>query len=130
MKINLKTISVTATPNKGLSLIEVLITVAILSSAIAVVLRAFASLLATTQYSQNITRATLLAEDKLWRLENGLPFEDKERGEEKFTPAYTQTPDILPDFKDLELLKVSVSWEEKGASPYTIDFYTYLQKKT
>jgi type II secretion system protein I len=52
--------------NRAFTLLEVLITVAILSSAIIFVFRAFTASLAANRLSQNITRACFVAEAKLW----------------------------------------------------------------
>lgn len=108
--------------NKSFSLLEVVITVAILTSAITVVLRAFTTIISGVNLSQNITMACLLAEDKLWRLENGFALE--ESAEEKPEFSYTQET-LDTGIPGLDKLKLGVSWEEKRANPYSLEFYVY-----
>ncbi|MFA4843036.1 MAG: prepilin-type N-terminal cleavage/methylation domain-containing protein, partial [Candidatus Omnitrophota bacterium] len=83
MKISPKTISAIQIPNKGLTLLEVLITVAILAGAIVFVFRGFLTALSATKFSQNVTLACLLAEDKIWKAENNFPDTDEGSPEAK-----------------------------------------------
>lgn len=67
-----KIISVMTVKNKGFSLLEVIIAVAILSSGIMVVLQAFSFCAHLTGLFCDITNAVFLAEDKLQELEFNL----------------------------------------------------------
>ncbi|MFH1191309.1 MAG: prepilin-type N-terminal cleavage/methylation domain-containing protein, partial [Candidatus Omnitrophota bacterium] len=51
---------------RGFSLAEVLITMAILVTGIVFVFRAFVTSMSSAKFSQNITMACLLAENKIW----------------------------------------------------------------
>ncbi len=58
--------------NKGLTLLEVLVAVAILGLGIVFVFRAFFSVLEAEKRSQNIMESYFLAEDYLWQIEVSL----------------------------------------------------------
>jgi len=108
--------------NKAFSLLEVIITVAILSSAIVVVLRAFTTIISAAKLSQDITLACFFTEDKLWKLENDFPLQEDGAEENRFTYSYEFLDTNTPKLKEL---KFNVSWEEKRNSPYSLEFYTY-----
>lgn len=122
--------------NRAFSLLEVLITVAVLSTAIIFVLRSFTAALSAARFSQNIGLACYLAENKLWEIEQKqkLYYEPliPEQGsqilqERRFNWAYTLSK--LTD-ADLILLKVKVSWQEKAREKeYSLSFSTYLLPK-
>lgn len=116
--------------NKAFSLLEVIISVAILSTAIVFIFRAFTMVLASVRFSQNITLACFLAEDKLWRLENKFPLTDTSQEETlrniKFEYNHELTKTDTPELKQL---KFTVSWIEKRENPYAIEFFTYLYEK-
>lgn len=116
--------------NKAFSLLEVIITVAILSTAIVFVFRAFTTVLSSVKFSQNITLACFLAEDKLWRIENNFALTDEaqpEKPEEKFRFDFTK--ENIPELSILKELTLAVSWEEKRANPYSLQFATYILSK-
>ncbi|MDD2751646.1 MAG: type II secretion system minor pseudopilin GspI [Candidatus Omnitrophica bacterium] len=52
--------------NKGFTLIEVLVTIAIVSTAITFIFRSFATLLSSQKMSQNMILACFLAEEKIF----------------------------------------------------------------
>lgn len=115
--------------NRAFTLIEVLITVAILSSAIIFVFRSFATALTSVKFSQDLTRACYLAEDKLWEINqyslngNSLP---EQGSEDKFRWEYEISPASEPN---LEELKLNVYWKKnKKESDYSLQFSTYLAK--
>ncbi len=113
-----------------------MITVAILSTAIVFTLRAFASVLTGVRFSQDISLACLLAEDKMWEAEA----KQKESKEPLEPASGSQTMggrDFNWDYtaakiEDMDLinLEFNVSWKEKAREKeYTLDFITYLIPK-
>ena len=118
----------------GFTLIEVLITVAILSGGIIFLLRSFAACLSSTKFSQNIMLACLLAEEKHWEVEfdfdNALKMPAPERevvqGKD-FNWKYEVKGTNLSGLKELNL---SILWEENSRQKeYSIDFFNYLSSK-
>lgn len=116
--------------NRAFSLLEVIITVAILSTAIVFVFRAFTTVLSSVRFSQNINQACFFAEDQLWKIENNFPLtanpEEENTPQTKFTYNYTLTDTDIPELKQLKLV---VSWEEKRKNPYSLEFFTYILTK-
>ncbi|MBI4972838.1 MAG: prepilin-type N-terminal cleavage/methylation domain-containing protein [Candidatus Omnitrophica bacterium] len=121
---------------KGLSLLEVLITTAILSSAIIFVFRAFTTALSAARFSQNITLACFLAEDKFQEWEErqkelttplGLDAGREKKQARDFNWNYETNK--LADSNLIEL-KFNVSWKESiRQKDYVLDFFTYLLAK-
>ena len=122
--------------NKAFSLLEVIITVAILSTAIVFVFRAFTTVLSSVRFSQNITYACLLAEDKLWEIEE----KQKESSDPLEIASGTKTlqgRDFRWDYTatkiaDLNLvdLEFNLHWQEKAREKeYSLNFRTYLRSK-
>jgi type II secretion system protein I len=112
-----------------------MITVAILSTAIVFALRAFAVVLSGVRFSQNITLACLLAEDKIWEAE----MKQKEN-KDLLKPASGKETMQGRDFNweyevsdtdsaNLKFLKFTVSWQEKRENPYSLEFFTYILSK-
>ena len=125
----------TSRSNKAFSLLEVIITVAILSVAIMFIFRSFASAIASTKFSQNISLACFLAESHLWEIEQrhkdnlALPSpQGTEKIEERgFNWDYTILDTDIPELKKL---KFTVSWKERlREKEYSVDFFTYLAPK-
>lgn len=120
--------------NKAFTLLEVLITVAILSTAIVFVFRSFTASLSSVKFSQNITLACYLAKSKLWEIEQyyknnlELPASGEETVQnKKFNWSYEIT---VSETSNLEQLKLTISWQENiREAPYTIEFLTYLLPK-
>lgn len=117
---------------KAISLIEVLITVAILSGGIVFVFRGFMTSLSAANLSQNIMLASFLAEDKFWQIEemqkqkmlkdnSGLETINVQNKE--FNVKYEISRTGMDGF---EKLNVSVSWPKDRKSSYSVDFSTYL----
>ncbi len=101
--------------NKAFSLIEVLISIAILSTSLIVVLKAFSFSAKATGISLDFTKAVFLAEDKIQELEfslkNNLIGKDtaKNKGKEgKFEWKYVITS--KPEF-NLFTLDFEVAWK-------------------
>lgn len=122
--------------NKAFSLVEVLITVGILSTAITFIFRSFTASLNSAKFSQNITLACYLAESKLFEIEqkqkNSLPPIENEEGSQdlqgkKFNWSYeieqTEDPNLIK-------LEFNVSWQEGvREKEYVLSFSTYLLPK-
>ena len=120
--------------NRAFTLLEVLITVAILTTAITFIFRSFTASLAFAQFSQDITIACYLAEDKLWEIEQSPVSGPKSSGwgsqriqNKNFNWLY-EIRDT--DNDDLKELKLTVSWKENvREKEYTMEFLTYLQAR-
>jgi prepilin-type N-terminal cleavage/methylation domain-containing protein len=111
--------------NRAFSLLEVIITVAILATAIVFIFQGFSAVLSSITLSQNITQACFLSEDKLWKLENDFPLSDslwEEAPYDKFSYTYESADTQINDLKQL---KVLVSWPQKREKPYSLEFITY-----
>ena len=123
----------TSKSSKAFTLLEVLIALAILSTAIVFIFRSFTFSLSTTKFSQNITLACFLAEDKIWELEQGQMAQvepiESQQGSEKiqgkdFRWAY-QTKKL--GNSDLVYLEFIVYWQENlREKEYSLEFDTYL----
>ena len=122
LKFNLK--------NNGFSLLEVIITVAILSTGIVVILQAFSFSARVTGLVCDITNAVFLAQDKMQELEfkekqnliNREPpvVEDKT---DKFAWKYVLNPE--PDF-NLYRLDFDITWQRTDRKE-RISLNTYLR---
>lgn len=118
---------------KAVSLIEVLITVAILSGGIVFVFRAFTTSLSAANLSQNITLASLLAEDTFWQIGQM----EKEKILQEISGAnveVTQNRDFNISYElsptgveGLNKLDVSVSWLKNKKDSYDCSFSAYLE---
>jgi prepilin-type N-terminal cleavage/methylation domain-containing protein len=102
---------------KGFTLLEAVVTVAVVSVTSLFVLRAFGLAMATMRVSQDMTRACLVAEEKMWDLQGQLaggakmtPGQEKRTsGGMDFTCAWT-----VETLKDIKLSEahLTVSWKE------------------
>jgi len=115
--------------DSGFSLLELIITIAILSVGIVVILQAMSSSARSTGFSRDIVRAVFLAEDKLQELEfkaRGAEIEEGtvEGEEDKFHWGYDLA--YNPDLK-LYDLNLSVFWERVNRSE-KITVNSYLVK--
>ena len=119
---------------KTLSLSEVLVSVSIFVGVVIFVSQAFNISINITRLAQNIILGCLVAEDKLWEIEqkyidktlesNFLEGEIKLHNR-KFKWKYNIEDTEIEDIKQLNL---DISWEEKKKK-YSIDFSTFLFKK-
>ena len=115
----------------GFTLIEVLITVAILLTAIVFLFRSFATSLTTAQFSQNTTLACYLAEEKLFDIQNSYAYKKMlmDEGTQalqniNFRWKYEISDTDNEGLKKLDLL---IIWKEKNrAREYSMDFTTLL----
>ena len=118
---------------RGFTLLEVLIALAILSTAIVFIFRSFTSSLYSTKFSQNITGACFFAENKIWELEQEQKAKtwpiESEQGNQKF-----QGKDFKWSYQakrlgssNLIYLEFIVSWQENlREKEYSLEFDTYL----
>jgi hypothetical protein len=106
----------------------VVITVAILSTAIIFIFRVFTTVLSSEELCQDILHASLLAEARLWEIEQG--WQDlSSSGQEtiqgkEFNWNYLTTD--LPDSTDLKKLEFSLSWQENNKREEKLAIDTYL----
>jgi len=118
--------------HKAISLIEVLITVAILTGGIVFVFRGFMTSLSAASLSQNIMLASFLAEDKLWQIEemqkqkialedSGLETVNVQNKEFSVKYEISST-----NVEGLNKLNISVSWPRDKRAFNSFDFSTYL----
>ncbi|MBI4706487.1 MAG: prepilin-type N-terminal cleavage/methylation domain-containing protein [Candidatus Omnitrophica bacterium] len=118
--------------SKAFSLIELLVTMAILAAGIVFIFRSFAASLAGVKLSQNITNACLLAENKVWEIgqhyKDGFSFPEQgaeESGVKKFDWNSKFSDTEIAGLKKLDLI---VSWPE-GTMAYSMNFSTFVYKK-
>ena len=119
--------------NKGFTLLEVLITVAILSSAVIFIFRAFGAVLNSAKFSQNISSACYLAENKIWEIRHrrAAPPKKETAAEEYSTKQRFNWRWENGDLENLglSLLKFNVSWKERmREKDYEISLSSYLLK--
>lgn len=118
---------------KGFTLIEILITVAIVSTAIIFLLRSFTASLGSARFSQHITLACYLSEQKLLEIERILvkgadyPESGTETLQNKRFNWRREIRDT--DKPDLKELKFTVGWQENlREKEYSMEFLTYLRR--
>lgn len=121
--------------SRSFSLIEVLITVSILSTLIIFIFRALNTCLAASRFSQNISTACLLAEFKSWEAElvaKSAPEDFTQNGEENINGKEFAWSYAVRKLEDSKLLRLDLktSWKEKRREgEYSLDFFTYLFKE-
>lgn len=122
--------------NRAFSLLEVIITVAILSTAIVFIFQAFTTVLASSKFSQNITHACLLAEEKLLDIEQrqkeSTALLDPDSGIQRIGVQDFKWDFVRSQLPNSNLIEVTftVSWQENvRKKEYSIKFLTYLLPK-
>lgn len=116
--------------NKGFSLLELIITIAILASGITVILQAFSFSSRTTGLSNDIIKAVFLAEDKLQELD----FEERQGLISQEPPENNGISDkfqwnnslVLDPDLNLYKLNFTISWQRAGRAE-EINTKTYLK---
>jgi type II secretion system protein I len=117
--------------NRAFSLFEVLVTVAILSTAVIFLFRAFTTSLNAAKISQDIFVACLLAEERLFDIEEGIrnnsPTLEEEGGiaihNKEFNWHYEVNSADTPFLKAIKLI---LYWSGKSAKEYSLEFINYL----
>ena len=122
--------------NRSFSLIEVLITVSILSILVIFIFRALNTCLAAARFSQNISTACFLTEFKLWEAElkaKDVSGDFIQSGIENINGKEFAWSYALKKPEDSKLLRLDfkTSWNEKTRhQEYSLDFFTYLFKES
>ena len=123
--------------NRGFTLIEVLITIAILSTAIIFVFRSFATLLAAQKTSQALILGTFLAEEKIWEAKTEQkkslqPLEYREGLQELQGEQFNWDSSFLdPGVPGLVELDLDVILPGKsGGERRTLSFSTYIPSQS
>jgi len=99
----------------GFTLIEILVTVSVLSVAIVTLFRAFTACLAATRFSRNLSLACYAADNAAWNLRA----EAAEGSEGDFSWRYEVTPAQPAGVAEL---KFTVSWQEGiREKPYVLE---------
>jgi prepilin-type N-terminal cleavage/methylation domain-containing protein len=118
--------------NRAFSLLEVLITAAILSSAVIFIFRAFAASLSAAKFSQNITLGCFLSEAKIWEISQQQKDSAMVLGRQQAREGVFNWEAELSQLEELGLaqLDFKLSWKEKAReADYVMDFLTYLREK-
>jgi len=117
--------------NRSFTFIEVLITVAILSTAIVFIFQGFSTLFSAEALSQDMSLACYLAEDQFWQIESDLtdavPLSAE--GASKLQDREFRWNYELTDAEDmgLRILKLEVTLPKKGKEKVrSLVFFTYL----
>jgi len=123
--------------NRAFSLTEVLVAIAILSTAIIFIFRSFATLLSSQRVSQDLILATFFAEEKIWEVKeeqkNSLKPLDYKEGSQELQGNQFNWNCSLVDLGQSGLveLELSVSLPGKSnADRRTVNFLTYILSKT
>ncbi|HLD83067.1 MAG TPA: hypothetical protein VI976_03875 [Candidatus Omnitrophota bacterium] len=124
---------------RAFSLIEVLITTGILTTAIVFIFRGLTTVLNSAKLSQEMALACFLAEDKLWQIETEekalpnapLTGSGREKLQDReFNWSYQITEKDLSGFnKKIRQLELKVSWQEKRGMLAEYSVNTYLAPK-
>jgi len=117
--------------NRAITLIEALVTVAILSTAIVFVFRSFATAFSANRFAQNLTLACYLAQDKMWQVEMVNPKERRiqDNGSEKIQNRdFNWKYEIVKTSTDrLSKLRFTISWQESAREKeYPVEFHRLL----
>jgi type II secretory pathway pseudopilin PulG len=114
------------------SLIEVLVSIALLSTAIVFIFRAFNTSLSAARLSRNISLTCFVIEQKIWEIEqqrkDNLAIPETASSEinlagEKFNLDYIIAD---TDIATLKRLNIKTSWRQRRLKPYSMDFSTLL----
>ncbi len=123
--------------NKGFSLIEVLVAIAILSTAIIFIFRSFVTLLSSQKVSQDLILATFLAEEKIWEVKEEQkkslkPLDYKEGSQELQGNQFNWNCSFVdlgqPGLVELELNVLLPG--KSNVDRRTVNLLTYIPSKT
>jgi len=112
--------------NSGYSLIEVLVAMALFAIAVLGVAAGATLVARSNLLSENLTRATVLAQDKLETL--AAHYGPLAGGSDEPQPGFTRDWSVTPDDPEAGVVRVAVtvSWESGG--PQTISLETVLNE--
>jgi len=116
---------------KGFTLIEILISLAIIAVALPPLLRAFTHGARGQKLSANKTTALYLLKFQMAQIElEGFPEIGEEEGEFGEGSRYTWASSVeeVPDVEDLRKITMTVNWQEEGKER-TISMATYIAKR-
>lgn len=120
--------------NRSFTLLEVLVTVAVLATAITFVFRSFATSLSSVRLAQNITAACYLTEETMFELELAnkfglkLPDFQEQKIQNKIFNRKYEIQDT--DTMNLKELNLEVSWQENvREKDYSIELTTFFSPK-
>lgn len=119
------------TPVSGLTLIEVLVTMAVITTGIVMVFNSFNTCLNASAFSRRVSRACFLAEGKFWEAgqyrNRKIPFPASGAvGIEGKEFKWSQVFAADAEFNKISDLRLEVSWQEKGRGDYALDFSKYF----
>ncbi|MCX5699847.1 MAG: type II secretion system minor pseudopilin GspI [Candidatus Omnitrophica bacterium] len=119
--------------NKAFTLLEVLIALVILSTAIVFIFRSVTSSLYSAKFSQNITGACFFAENKIWEMEEeqrakAEPIENRQGSQKIQGKDFRWTCQTKRlGSSNLVYLEFIVYWQESlREKEYVLEFDTYL----
>ncbi len=121
---------------RSLSLIEVLISIGIVSSAVVLLFQSFTAALTAARFSQNISLACFLAEEKLFEAEWAfraspyLSLSQTGNAVIQATPFTWETSLSLQPHENVASMVCGISWPERGRQGnYTLSLYGTCMKK-
>jgi type II secretion system protein I len=116
--------------NKAFTLLEVLITIAIISVAVVFIYKGFSVIIAATSKSQDILLACYLAEEKFWEASRN-PSVTTAEGQEDMQNRVFKWQYVLekdPQALDLNELFLTVNWQtRKSTNSLNLDFFSYVK---
>ncbi len=115
----------------GLTLVEVLVTMAVITGGIVLVYHSFSACLNASAFSQRLSRACFLAEDKLWEIgqyqkqKNDFSVSGAENiDHQEF--KWLVTGAAVGGFNKITNYNLKISWKENPRDEYTLNFSEYL----
>jgi len=118
---------------KGFTLIEVMIAMVILAVGILGLAPLMVLSIYSNTYSQDLTRATAIAQDCIEQLKNApnfgaCPYNDATNGIDGIYDLAIQADDATSDATvpaGVYRIKVTISWTDKKEQARSVDYYTY-----
>ena len=117
--------------DKGFTLFEVMVAIAIIAIALLAIMRSLSMSVRVTGESKNIFIATMLARGEMARIEGqGFPDVGEEKGDfdEDYSNFRWEKNIGLTEFKELRKVVVTVFWPE-GKDERKMELVTYISKR-
>ncbi len=122
--------------DKGLSLLEVLVAMLILAFGILGLAPMLVSTIFSNSYSSEVTRANVIAQDKIEFMQSLVSFNPLPWTEvtSNLNGAYTRSTRVDVDSTDgavpsgVYCIKVTVSWTDKAGKNRSVNYYTYKMR--